>query len=130
METESIIWKDTKRIAIGLPLTFTHYSLTNTRFFVSSGIFSKTEDEVRLYRIMDISLKRSFLQRIFGLRTIECCSADKTLKDFEIKNIKNPKVVKEMLSEMVEKERDRKKVTNREFMTHDDDTDSLDDDIM
>lgn len=130
METESIIWKDTKRIAIGLPLTFTHYSLTNTRFFVSSGIFSKTEDEVRLYRIMDISLKRSFLQRIFGLGTIECCSADKTLKDFEIKNIKNPKAVKEMLSEMVEKERDRKKVTNREFMTHDDDTDSLDDNIM
>lgn len=130
METESIIWKDTKRIAIGLPLTFTHYSLTNTRFFVSSGIFNKTEDEVRLYRIMDISLKRSFLQRIFGLGTIKCCSADKTLKDFEIKNIKNPKAVKEMLSEMVEKERDRKKVTNREFMTHDDDTNSLDDDIM
>ncbi len=130
METESIIWKDTKRTAIGLPLTFTHYSLTNTRFFVSSGIFSKTEDEVRLYRIMDISLKRSLLQRIFGLGTIECCSADKTLKDFEIKNIKNPKAVKEMLSEMVEKERDRKKVTNREFMAHDDDTDSLDDDIM
>lgn len=130
METESIIWKDTKRIAIGLPLTFTHYSLTNTRFFVSSGIFSKTEDEVRLYRIMDISLKRSLLQRIFGLGTIKCCSADKTLKDFEIKNIKNPKVVKEMLSEMVEKERDRKKVTNREFMTHDNDTDSIDDDIM
>lgn len=42
----------------------------------------------------------------------------------------NPKAVKEILSEMVEKERDRKKVTNREFMAHDDNTDSLDDDIM
>lgn len=67
---------------------------------------------------MDISLERKFWQRLFGLGTIRCCSADKTLKDFEIQNIKDSKSVKEMLSEMVEAERDRKKVTNREFMEH------------
>ena len=50
---------------------------------------------------------------MFGLGTIKCCSADKTLGDFEIKNIKKSKGVKEMLSEMVEEERNRKKVTSR-----------------
>lgn len=49
---------------------------------------------------------------MFGLGTIKCCSADKTLGDFEIKNIKKSKDVKEMLSEMVEEERNRKKVTS------------------
>ena len=37
---------------------------------------------------------------------------------------------RKLLDSLVEKERDRKKVTNREFMAHNDDTDSLDDDIM
>lgn len=50
---------------------------------------------------------------MFGLGTIKCCSADKTLGDFEIKNIKKSKDVKEMLSEMVEEERNHKKVTSR-----------------
>ncbi len=46
---------------------------------------------------------------MFGLGTIKCCSADKTLGDFEIKNIKKSKDVKEM----IEEERNRKKVTSR-----------------
>ena len=46
---------------------------------------------------------------MFGLGTIKCCSADKTLGDFEIKNIKKSKGVKEMLSEMVEEERNLRK---------------------
>jgi Bacterial membrane flanked domain. len=58
---------------------------------------------------MDISLNRTLGQRMFGLGTIKCCSADKTLGDFEIKNIKKSKDVKEM----IEEERNRKKVTSR-----------------
>ena len=96
------------------------YSLSDDRLFISTGFLSTKEDEVRLYRIMDISLKRTLGQRIFGLGTIKCCSADKTLGDFEIKNIKKSKDVKELLSEMVENERNRKKVTSREFIDHED----------
>ena len=51
-------------------------------------------------------------------------SSDKSLKDFEIKNVKNPANVKEMLSTMVETERDKKRVVSREFM----DADNVDDD--
>ena len=65
---------------------------------------------------MDISLNRTLGQRMFGLGPIKCCSADKTLGDFEIKNIKKSKDVKEMLSEMVEEERNRKKVKSRIFL--------------
>ena len=88
--------------------------------------FTKKEDEVRLYRIMDVSLKRSFGQRLFGLGTIHCCSADKSLGDFDIKSIKNSRDVKELLSENVEIQRDKKRVTNREYMT-DHDHDDFDD---
>ena len=99
-----IKWKDRKRIIFGLPWTFTKYSLTEDRLFISTGLLSTKEDEVRLYRIMDLSLERKLWQRLFGLGTIKCCSADKTLGDFEIKNIKDSKNVKEMISELVEEE--------------------------
>lgn len=116
----NIVWKDRKRTLFGLPWSFTKYSLSDDRLFISTGFLSTKEDEVRLYRIMDISLNRTLGQRIFGLGTIKCCSADKTLGDFEIKNIKKSKDVKELLSEMVENERNRKEVTSREFIDHED----------
>ncbi len=120
------VWQDKKRPIFGLPLSFTTYRLTEDRFFIESGFLSKREDEVRLYRIMDVSLTRSVGQRLFGVGTIHCCSADKSMGDFDIVDIKNPRDVKEMLSEMVEKERMEKRVSNREYMTHD--ADPYDDD--
>ena len=113
-----IIWKDRKRIFFGLPWTFTKYSISEDRLFISTGFFSVKEDEVRLYRIMDVSLERKLWQRMCGLGTIKCCSADKTMGDFEIKNIKKSREVKEMLSNMVEDERTKKKVSSREYMDH------------
>ncbi|MBS6442512.1 MAG: PH domain-containing protein [Clostridium sp.] len=127
-EMAEIIWKDRKRIFFGLPWTFTKYSLSEDRLFISTGVFSVKEDEVRLYRIMDVSLERKLWQRMCGLGTIKCCSADKTMGDFEIKNIKKSREVKEMLSNMVEDERTKKKVSSREFMDHErDEFDDYDD---
>ena len=113
---DQIIWKDRKRTLFGLPLSFTRYSLSEDRFFISTGLFSVNEDEVRLYRILDVSLKMSFWQRIFGVGTICVSSSDKSMENFEIKSVKKPREVKEQLSQLVEKNRDAKRVTNREFM--------------
>ena len=118
------IWRDRKRIWCGLPWTFTIYSFSEDRFFVESGFFTKKEDEVRLYRILDISMTRSLFQRMFGLTTLHVNSSDKSLGNFDIKNIKNGPEVKEKLSELVEKVRTEKRVVSREYMVeHDDDED-------
>ena len=109
-----IKWKDRKRIIFGLPWTFTKYSLTEDRLFISTGLLSTKEDEVRLYRIQDLTVTRSLSQRIFGMGTILVNSSDKTLGDFEIKNIKNVMHVKEQLSALVEIQRDQKRVYTRE----------------
>lgn len=130
-EKNKTLWRDRKRTIFGLPLSFTVYRLDQDRLFIERGFFTKREDEVRLYRILDMSLVRTLGQRIFGVGTIRCCSADKTLGDFEIKNIKKPYEVKELLSEMVEKQRMEKRVSNREFMGHDshDEQDDMDDEL-
>lgn len=116
------VWRQRKCNGIGLPWTFTVYALSEDRLFVDRGILTKTQDEIRLYRVLDISLRRSLGQRIFKMGTIHLCTSDKTMKDFDLVNIKNPQDVKEMLSEMVEDQREKKRVVSREFMSdeHDD----------
>ena len=110
------IWKDRKRNALGLPWTFTKYSLSEDPLFVESGLLKTVENEVRLYRILDLSLSRTLSQKIFGIGTIKVSSADKTLGDVEIKNIKKPDKVKEDLSRLVEENREKKRVSGREYM--------------
>jgi len=120
-----LVWKDRKRTLFGLPLSFTKYELDEERLFIKTGFLTQKEDEVRLYRIMDIGLTRTLGQRIFGVGTIHCSSADKTLGDFDIISVKNPGEVKETLSRLVEEQRDKKRVTNREYMT--DNNEEMDD---
>ena len=114
-------WKDRKRIIFGLPWSFTKYGLSEDRLFLEKGLFSTSEDEIRLYRVLDVSLKRSLMQKIFGLGTIICHTSDKTHSIFEIKNIKKPKETKEMLSSYIEEERQKKRVSSREFIMDTDD---------
>ncbi|MCR5735439.1 MAG: PH domain-containing protein [Lachnospiraceae bacterium] len=120
-EKSPILWKDRKRTFLGLPWSFTVYSVDDERIYIEKGFFNKVEDEVRLYRVMDISLKRTFIQRMFGLGTIHIDSADKTMHDFDILKIKKPKEVKELLSQLVEQERENKHVTGREYLHGGDD---------
>lgn len=120
MEHE-IVWQDRKRIWCGFPWTFTKYELSRDKMIIKTGFFTQNQDEVRLYRILDLSLKRSLGQRIFGLGTIYCHSVDKTLKNFEIKNIKNSECVKNQLSDLIEEARRANRVSSREFMTEQDD---------
>lgn len=124
---QTIVWEDRKRVWCGLPWTFTKYELSKEKLIINTGFFTQNQDEVRLYRILDLSLKRSLIQRMFGLGTIYCHSVDKTLKNFEIKNIKDSENVKNMLSDLIEEARRANRVSSREFMTEMDDDDQDDD---
>lgn len=114
LDEEPIIWKDKKRY-FGLPISFTNYSFDCNRLYVKKGLFTTSEDEVLLYRVLDISVKRTLWQKLFKVGTLHLDSADQTLPCFELKNIKNPEKVRRALSNIVEKERDEKRVLGKEM---------------
>lgn len=122
-----VIWRDRKRIVFALPWTFTRYAVTEEKLTIDKGLLSRSEEEVRLYRILDITLRRSLWQRLFGLGTIHCNSADKSTPEFDIKNITNSAETKDRLSDLVEACRSRKRVTSREYMAGEEDDDPDDD---
>lgn len=123
------LWKDRKRY-FGLPLSFTRYSLSEDRLFVSEGFLNLKDDEVLLYRVRDIDTRRSLWQRIFGVGTVTVVSSDKTMPNLVLKNIKDPVMVKELIHKQVEEMKIQRRVRFGEIMGTDLDSDNeLDDDI-
>ena len=112
----NILWSDKKRPFFGKPLSFTTYTLTDEKLIIKKGFLSIVEEEIQLYRILDITLRRSLFQRIFKTGTIHCCSADKTTPEFYIEDILNPVDVKELLVRKVEEKREEKGITGSEFL--------------
>ena len=95
------LWRDRKR-HLGLPLSFTRYSLTEDRIFMETGLLNTELEEILLYRVRDIGMKISLGQRIFGVGTVVLVSSDKTAPKLELKNIRNPRLVKEQIHQQVE----------------------------
>lgn len=112
-----IIWKEKKKWALfGLPWTFTTYSLTEDKLLIDSGIFTTRQDEIMLYRILDVTLTKNLIQRINNLGTITVISSDQSCPTLKIKNIYDATEIKEKLSELVDKARDKKRVFSREII--------------
>ena len=128
--TIQYLWKDRKRY-LGMPLSFTRYMLSDDRLFISVGFLSIKDDEILLYRVRDIDTKRTLWQRIFGVGTVTVVSSDKTMPVLELKNVKDPMFVKELLHKQVEEMKIRRRVRFGEIMTTgDEEADDFDDDQM
>ncbi len=95
------IWKDRKRF-LGMPITFTQYSMSEDRLFLETGLFNTRQEEILLYRVRDISLRISLGQRLFGVGSVIVQSSDKSLPVLELRNIRSPREVKETLHQQVE----------------------------
>ena len=125
--TIETLWKDRKRY-FGLPLSFTRYSLSEDRLFISEGFLNLKDDEILLYRVRDIDTRRSLWQRLFGVGTVIVVSSDKTMPNLVLKNIKDPIFVKELIHTQVEETKIKRRVRFGEIMT-DADGDGIDDDL-
>lgn len=113
-----ILWKDRKR-HLGLPISFTKYSMSGgetPRIFRETGLFNLKEEEVLLYRVRDISLARSFFQRIFGVGTVSLHSSDKTTPTLDLVNVARPKEVKELIFSKVEEAKGIRRMRTTELL--------------
>ena len=128
--TIEYLWKDRKRY-FGMPLSFTRYSLSEDRLFISEGFLNLKDDEVLLYRVRDIDTRRNLWQRLFGVGTVIVISSDKTMPNLVLKNIKDPVMVKELIHKQVEEMKIGRRVRFGEVMTASDDEldDEMDNDI-
>lgn len=115
MEPIKYLWKDRKRY-FGMPLSFTRYSLSEDRLFCETGFLNLKADEVLLYRVRDLQLNMSLGQRIFGVGTVCVISSDKSAPHLDLKNVKLPREVKELIHRNVEAAKDKRRMRTTEIM--------------
>ena len=111
---DSVIWTDKKHI-LGMPISFTRYTLDRERLTMRKGVFTTTVDELLLYRIMDLKMTCTLWQKLFGVGTVHIYSADRTDSHLDLVNIKRPDEVRRRLSRLVESVREEKRLTGREL---------------
>ena len=109
------LWADRKRF-LGMPLSFTKYFLSEDRLFMQTGLLNMKMEEVLLYRVSDIGVHVSLFQRLFGVGTILIHSSDKSAPHLELKNIREPLVVKELIHKHVEAMKTARGVRVSEFL--------------
>jgi len=115
MEAIEYLWKDRKR-RLGLPFSFTRYRLSEDRLFCETGFLNIKSDEVLLYRVRDLQLTISLGQRVFGVGTVCVISSDKSIPRLELKNVKHPRQVKELIHTHVEEAKDKRRMRATELV--------------
>jgi len=110
------IWTDKKRTLFGLPISFTRYFLTETKFITRKGFLSLVEDELDLYKVTDKKLKLGLFQRMFKCGTIIMNVKDVDTPEKVIKSVKKPREVLALIDKQIDINRDKYSIRGRDLI--------------
>ena len=91
---------------LGLPLSYTKYTISE-KVDDYIRILSITEDDAFMYKIQDVRLTRSFMERIFKLGTITCYTGDTTHPKLVLEHIKRSQVIKDFIMRSSEEQEEK-----------------------
>ena len=124
----NLVYQEQKRWTfLGLPFTFTKYLFHENDLQIRRGFLNSTEDDTYMYRIIDVKLQQSLVQKMFGLGTIVCYTSDATDKTLVIKNIKHAREIKDFIYTASEEAKMRRRTVNMQNIG---DYDDLTDDAV
>ena len=81
-DEDEVKYCERKRLLFfGLPWTFTKYTITPSMLTIDQGLLKTEENDCYMYKVQDVKLTTTLLERIFGLGTITCYTGDVTNAD-------------------------------------------------
>lgn len=97
---------------LGMPFTFTKYYIKENTITIDSGLLKKVENDCYMYKVQDVELVTSLMERIFGLGTVVCYTGDTTHPKLILEHIKNAKEIKNYILEASEEARMKRRTLN------------------
>ena len=105
MDTTPVFTERKRLLFFGLPWTFTKYTITPSLLTISQGLLNTTENDCYMYKIQDVKLTKTFMERIFGIATLTCYTGDITHKEIVLEHIKHAEDIKNYLLQTSEEAR-------------------------
>lgn len=96
----------------GLPFTFTKYTVTDDLITIDSGLFKTVQNDCYMYKVQDVALTVTLIERIFKLGTIRCHTGDTTNPVLLIEHVRHAKAIKDYILETSEKARLKRRTLN------------------
>ena len=113
IEEKEVVYRERKRIMFfGLPWTFTKYIITDDMITIDTGFFKVEENDCYMYKVQDVKLTATLLERIFKLGTITCFTGDVTNPQLVLQHIKKSKEIKNYLLKASEEARMKRRTLN------------------
>lgn len=78
-------------------LKMTRYAVSPDRIEWSRGILDRRVDNIDMFRVIDLKMRRTVLDVIFGIGTIGLITTDKTDPKFEFEKIHSPRVLYDII---------------------------------
>lgn len=109
-----------RSLFFGLPLSFTTYCIDEELLKVKSGFLTLREEDCYLYKVQDVTLTRTLMERLFGLSTITCHTGDTTDPVLILSHIKNGEEIKNYLIKTSDEMRLKRRTINTVNISADD----------
>ena len=97
---------------LGLPFTFTKYTITEDVLTINKGLLKTSENDCYMYKVTDVELLISFWERLAGLGTIRCITGDKTHPELFIQHVCHSKEIKNFILQKSEAARIKRRTVN------------------
>lgn len=97
---------------LGLPFTFTKYTIKEDLITIDTGFFKTVENDCYMYKVQDVQLTATLMEKMFRLGTVTCFTGDTTDPRLELVHIKNARAVKDFILEMSEAARLKRRTVN------------------
>ena len=110
---DEVMFTERKRILFfGLPWTFTKYTITPSLLTTDRGLLNTVEDDCYMYKIQDVKLVTTLMERMFGLGTVICYTGDVTNPEIHLEHIKHAKEIKNYILKASEAARIKRRTLN------------------
>lgn len=94
----------------------TVFTITGEQLKKAEGVFTRDDDYIELYRVIDFAERKNLLQQLFGLKTVTIMSGDRTTPKLCVQGVREDFDLVAIIRERVEFTKTQKpiyEITNR-----------------